>query len=416
LNWWKLYLAFLLVITLFFPAKGIYMTFCALGIAYWGGGRLLKYAFERVETTRSSERTRLFLGETGEISLAFRNRTIVPLAWLSGYEHLPVALEAGRAQRWVLSLGPLAESTARYTITASQRGLYTVGPLEISAGEPLGLHQFSDIVESYHDIIVYPRVFALPELGLPSKLPYGNVRTRQPIFPDPARLAGVRQYQSGDSRQSIHWKLTARTGELQVKQFQHTVAVDIVIFLNLNEEDYPVDNFYVESELAIEAAASLANHLAQAGESFGLVSNAYLRQQRAEVGLKLPEEPAPAATLDSQPTVRFLPRKGMAQLMRILEALAAAECRPGASFTQLFSNEAGNLAWGATLLVITPNDSPELVETAMALLRSGYQVLIFVVGRTVTHPQLLYRSAQANLQLFRITKRETITWGIGSFR
>ncbi|NMB12016.1 MAG: DUF58 domain-containing protein [Firmicutes bacterium] len=412
MNWWKLYLLILLMMALFFPARGIHIAFYALAIVYWGGGWLLRYAFQRMEVTRSTERTRLFLGETAQIAVTFRNHTLIPLAWLSGYEHLPVALEAGRAKRWVVSLGPLATAIGSYSISGSQRGLYTVGPLEMTVGEPLGLHQFSDIIQSYHDIVVYPRIFALKELGLPSKLPYGNMRTRQPIFPDPARLAGVRQYQDGDSRQSIHWKLTARTGELQVKQFQHTVAVDTVIFLNLDEADYLVHSLYVESELAIETGASLANYLARSGETIGLVSNAHLRQQRAEVGLNEPKEAALAELPATQPTVRLLPRKGMAQLMRILEALAAAECRSGLPFPELLSNEARNLAWGTTLLVVTPIDSPELIEVALALLRLGYQLSIFVVGRTVQHPQLLYRSSQANLQLFRVTKGETITWGI----
>ena len=412
-NWWKLYLVILLIMTLFFPAKGIYIAFYALAIVYWGGGWLLRYAFQRVEIIRCTERTRLFLGETAEIGITFRNHTLIPLAWLSGYEHLPVALEAGRAKRWVVSLGPLATTTATYSIIGSQRGLYAVGPLEISAGEPLGLHQFSTTVQSYHDIVVYPQIFTLKDLGLPSKLPYGNIRTRQPIFPDPARLAGVRQYQDGDSHQSIHWKLTARTGELQVKQFQHTVAVDTVIFLNLNEVDYPVQSLYVDSELAIETGGSLANYLARAGETFGLISNAHLRHQRAEAGLNALRESSLGEVVEGQPTIRLMPRKGIAQLMRILEALAAAECRSGASFPELLSNEARNLAWGTTLLVVTPTDSPELIEVAMALLRSGYQVLVFVVGRTVQHPQMLYRSSQAGLQLFRVTKGKTITWGIG---
>ena len=417
LNWWKLYLTFLLLITLFFPAKGIHIAFYALAIVYWGGGRLLKYAFDRVEITRSTGRTRLFLGETGKVALTFKNRTIIPLAWLSGREHLPVALEAGRAKRWVISRGPLAEVTASYSITGSQRGLYAVGPLEISAGEPLGLHQFSRTTQSNHDIVVYPRVFTLRELGLPSKLPYGNLRTRQPIFSDPARLSGVRPYQSGDSRQSIHWKLTARTGELQVKQFQHTVAAEAVIFVNLNEEDYPVHNLYVESELAIETGASLANYLARAGESFGLISNAHLREQRSESQLMQGEETtlveAPEGKAGKVTTIRLLPRKGIPQLMQVLEALAAAECRLGARFPELLSNEARTLSWGATLLVVTPSDSPELVDTSMSLLRSGYQVLIFVVGRTVQHRELLYRPAGANLQLFPVTKGETLEWGIG---
>ena len=413
LNWWKLYISLLLILILFFQAKAIYIVFFSLAIVYWGGGRLLRHAFQRLEITRMAERTRLFPGETGEVSITFRNRSIVPLAWISGHEHLPVALEGGRAKRWVLSLGPFAESVVSYSVTGSQRGFYTVGPLEISAGEPLGLHQFSDAIQSYHDIIVYPRIFALPELGLPSRLPYGNIRTRQPIFPDSSRLAGVRLYQHGDPRQSIHWKLTARTGELQVKQFQHTVAVDTVVCLNLDENDYSVHTLYLDSELAIETAASLANYLARRGESFGLIANGYLQEQRAEANSDDEAQPPLGGSWSEAVAVKFLPRKGIPQLMGILEALAGAQCHPGAEFVPMLTCEARNLAWGATLLIVTPSDSSQLVETATALVRWGYQVLIFVVGGKIQHPQLLYQPSQSSLQLFEVSKGETMAWGTG---
>ncbi len=409
LNWWKLYLILITALALFFPARGIFIVFYTLAVIYWGAGRLLKYALERVEVTRSAQRTRLFPGDVGEISLTFRNPTWIPLAWLSGYEHLPVALESGRAKRWVISLGPLASASAGYSITGSQRGVYTVGPLDISAGEPLGLYQFSRTLKTAHDIVVYPRIYPLRELGLPSRLPYGNIPTQQPIFPDPARITGVRGYQAGDSRQSIHWKLSARTGQLQVKLFQHTVAADTVLFLNLNEVDYPVQDLYTASELAVETAASLANYLVRAGESVGLISNAGLvREHAAEASVAEDGERDQGAVEQPAswgPSTRLMPRKGTAQLMQILEALAAAECRPGVDFPQLLANEARNLAWGTTILVVTPIDSPELINNAASLLPLGYQVLVFVVGRKVVHPQLLYRSSQENLQLFRVVRR-----------
>ena len=404
LNWWKLYLILITALALFFPARGIFIVFYTLAVIYWGAGRLLKYALERVEVTRSAQRTRLFPGDVGEISLTFRNSTWIPLAWLSGYEHLPVALESGRAKRWVISLGPLASASAGYSITGSQRGVYTVGPLDISAGE-LGLIN-SPVPKTPMTLCLS---LDIPEPGLPSRLPYGNIPTQQPIFPDPARITGVRGYQAGDSRQSIHWKLSARTGQLQVKLFQHTVAADTVLFLNLNEADYPVQDLYTASELAVETAASLANYLVRAGESVGLISNAGLvREHAAEASVAEDGERDQGAVEQPAswgPSTRLMPRKGTAQLMQILEALAAAECRPGVDFPQLLANEARNLAWGTTILVVTPIDSPELINNAASLLPLGYQVLVFVVGRKVVHPQLLYRSSQENLQLFRVVRR-----------
>ncbi|NMB24302.1 MAG: DUF58 domain-containing protein [Firmicutes bacterium] len=406
MNWWKFYLGLFLLLIPFFPAKPLYIVFFTLATVYWGGGGMLRYAFQKMEVSRTSDSTRLFPGEMGEISITLQNRTMVPLAWLSGHENLPLALEGGRARRWVLSLGPLAKESVSYSITASDRGFYTTGPLDITAGEPLGLHQFSASISSYHNIVVYPRIFELSELGLPSRLPYGNIRTRLPLFPDSSRLAGVRPYEAGDPRQSIHWKLSARTGELQVKQFQHTVAVDTIVCLNLDADDYLIRNLYLDSELAIETAASLANYLAHRGETFGLVTNGCISEQRSEANLQDEESLQLDGPEGGRTSIRLLPRKGISQLMQILEALARVQCSWGAEFVPLLTSEAGHLAWGTTFLVVTPVDSPELVETATALVRRGYQVLIFVVGARILHPQLLYRTSQSPLQLFRVQKSE----------
>lgn len=384
------------------------MVFLSLAIIYWGGGRMLRYAFRKMEITRTADSTRLFPGEMGQIFITFQNRTIVPLAWISGHEHLPLSLEGGRARRWVLSLGPFARESVSYSITATDRGFYTTGPLDISVGEPLGLHQFSTPVASYHNIVVYPRIFELAELGLPSRLPYGNIRTRLPLFPDSSRIAGVRPYEAGDPRQSIHWKLSARTGELQVKQFQHTVALDTMICLNLDTDDYQVRTLYLDSELAIEAAASLANYLARSGETFGLVTNGCMSEERSEANLQHEGQPEFNDVTSGGTSIRLLPRKGIPQLMQILEALARVKCSRGSEFVPLLTSEAGYLAWGTTFLIVTPTDSPKLVEAATALVRRGYQVLIFVVGAQVLHPQLLHGSSQSPLQLFRVHKNEPV--------
>ena len=58
-------------------------------------------------------------------------------------------------------------------------------------------------------LIVYPRVLSLAQLGLPSRAPFGAWPAAQRLLEDPARLAGVRAYASGDSQRRIHWKATA---------------------------------------------------------------------------------------------------------------------------------------------------------------------------------------------------------------
>ena len=87
-----------------------------------------------------------------------------------------------------------------------------------------------------------------------------------------------------------------------------------------------------------------------------------------------------------------------AQLMQILEALAVRSVARG-GFSAAACQRSPESSVGTTILVVTPIDSPELINNAASLLPLGYQVLVFVVGRKVVHPQLLYRSSQETCSL-----------------
>ena len=64
----------------------------------------------------------------------------------------------------------------------------------------------------------------------------------------------LRDYVPGDDRRHIHWKTTARTNKLMVRQFEETRRAHLAISLSINTEEYASED---EFELAISAAASI---------------------------------------------------------------------------------------------------------------------------------------------------------------
>ena len=167
---------------------------------------------------------------------------------------------------------------------------------------------------------MYPRIHALEDLGLPSSLPFGEVQTPTRFFDDPAHTIGTRPYQAGDPYKSIHWKVSARAGELYVREYQPTIAVDAFIYLNLNEAEYELHLLEYYSELAIEAAASIGYALVRDRQSVGLVTNGAVPGQKDQ-------------------TVFVQSRKGSGGLTEILEVLATIECVPSITLPQLLSGD-----------------------------------------------------------------------------
>ncbi len=223
-------------------------------------------------------------------------------------------------------------------------------------------------------LTVYPRVIPLSEVKLPSRSPMGTMRHKQPIFEDPTRPIGKRDYQSGDSLRRIDWKASATAGRLQTKLFEPSIALETAIFLNLNLQDYQLRTHFDATELAIIVAASLANWIIAQRQSTGLMAH----------GL----DPLSA---DSRP-VPLRAHKGRAHLMRILEILArirAVEIEP---FPGMLRNQRVHLPWGTTMLVISGSADRALFDELLAARRAGINPVLMLCGEHPNHRQAAQQS------------------------
>jgi uncharacterized protein (DUF58 family) len=162
---------------------------------------------------------------------------------------------------------PRERNRIEVPITFSRRGIYELGPAEVSVADPFGLLRFARMFWERTEVVVYPQVYELR--GFP--LRGGNVEagTRGSRGRRGEEFANLREYRRGDDRRHIHWKSLARTGELFVKEFsvqaprRHTVALDL-----RREGIRTQDN---EVEDAVSAAASVLTRLSRARLPFRLV-------------------------------------------------------------------------------------------------------------------------------------------------
>ncbi len=299
--------------------------------------------------------TRALHGDTLTVRIEIENRTLWPVPWLRVHERLPVALAAPPFFARLVSLLPRERCELTYQLHCRQRGYYQIGPLQLSTGDVFGLRTHERELGAPAHLTVYPKIVALDELGLPSKSPFGHLRTQQPLYEDPSRVVGVRDYQSGDSLRKINWKTSAAAGRLQVKKLEPAMTLQTVLLVNLNLDEYERQDAYYATELAIVIAASIANHLAGLRQEVGLVTNG--------------RDP-----LGDSAVSGVAARKGRGHLVQVLELLGRVEASIGADFCTLLREQMAHLPWGATLVVITGRESEELWETLLALRRAGFSV------------------------------------------
>lgn len=332
----------------------------------WAFNRVALY---RVSYERKLSEQRVFVGETVNLSVRVNNRKILPLAWITIDDRFPqtlapenkplapshIPLTAFLSHR--AALGGNERARWDYRIPCKQRGFYTLGPARLKAGDLFGLFEREWLSPHTDRLIVYPRVMTMEDWGLPPKDPLGETKARTPIFEDATRPRGIRDYRPDDAPKHIHWRATARRGELQVKVYDPTIAYQWVLFVNVATFEHAWQGTDPELlERVISLAASIAYFAADKKYSIGLVAN--------------------GTWPESDQRLKILPSRDPNHLRHILEALAAITSFVTTPIEALLRQESAHLSWGATFVVITGIITDSLLAEMLRLRRVGRRLAL----------------------------------------
>lgn len=344
-----------------------------LGVAglswLWARASLHGLSYHR----RFSE-ARAFEGETVELTLEVRNAKPLPLPWVNVRDFFPPELQVAETQLeanpatnlveyhtfWML--GPYQRVARRFQVRCSVRGFHRYGPAQITTGDAFGF--FSRFRQQPGDtqfLIVYPRLYPVAELRLPTKNPFGEIRVAGSLFEDPLRPAGVREWRAADPLRRVHWKATARRQALLSRVYEPSEEQVVQLFLNVTTLERHWHGYIPElQERAVSVAGSLA-----------LLAS----EQRLPVGLI-----ANGALPGSDQAIRLLPGRSPNQLLHILEMLAAVTPFATQPIESLLLQEAPHLPWGATLVVVTAVAHEPLLAALLDLAAVGRRVVLFTLA------------------------------------
>lgn len=324
----------------------------------------------RISCRRQLSERRVFPGEKINVKLQVANRKPLPLPWIQVDDEIPQALGgastlSGERPGSVLirrSAAMLWYSSVKwkYELPCLKRGYYPLGPTVISSGDIFGLYSRSLKTAMEDHVIVYPRIFPVGRLPIPSQQPLGESRSEYRVFQDPTRPIGVRDYQHGDSLRHVHWKASARLQALQVKIFEPTTTFKVALFLSV--DSFTANGSFNEDafELGISVAASLAHHVVEQGSPAGVFVN--------------------TRGVDSDQPVSLVPSGSRDQLTSILEALAKVTASSSGPFEHFLENEQKVLHAGTTVALIFATPPETLPLLLHSLKENGFKLLLFVIG------------------------------------
>lgn len=210
------------------------------------------------------------VGETLRLSLTLATRGWPWRYMLEIEERLPFA-PGGTPRLFLPNVG--RESRIDYEAPCLLRGRYRLGQIGIASGFPLGVARASRVLEPAAParrpaLTIYPRT--LPVGAFVMQAAAGGDGSRPAAARGRDLFREVRPYRTGDNVRDVHWRASARTGELLVKEFDQVDAHELLLVLDLDMRVHAGEGPRHTLEYAVEICASLAASAIARGQAVGL--------------------------------------------------------------------------------------------------------------------------------------------------
>jgi uncharacterized protein (DUF58 family) len=292
------------------------------------------------------------VGDELEEQIGLENKNALPVLWaefkdrsnIPGYTVSSARAADGRSKvEW------------RAHTICTRRGVFNLGPWELTVGEPFGIFQVRHLYHQLQEILVYPPLAVLPEHILPHRGARGDHRPlNQPLVAETIASTSVRPYVPGDPLRHIHWRTSARHINTYVKVFAPETASHVWLVPDFDA------SVHVGGPILSEGDSSSEETMVTVIASLA----AALLQQNLAVGMF-----AGAGAGESGETV-VLPRQGQIHLWSILQALAPLRAAPGRTMEDLLNRAQALVSANDLLVLVTPSLQPQWTGALRRLSRS----------------------------------------------
>ncbi len=223
----------------------------------------------RLSCTRRITPARLPAGQSAELTIRLANVSRLRTGLLLAEDSVPYAL--GRRPRFVLDgIGGGGSRQFHYQLGSDTRGKYTIGPLKVRVADSFGLVSITRAFTTTSTLTVTPRIVPLSRPPVAGNWLGDSEHGRRSISASGDDDVAPRAYQTGDGLHRVHWRSTARYGELMVRREEQHWRNTASLFLDTRRSVYAGSLF----ELAVIAAASIGVHMAGEGYDARFVTDA----------------------------------------------------------------------------------------------------------------------------------------------
>ena len=333
------------VVAWLFGAKALYPVATGLVLAPLVALAWVRLAAAPIRLRRRAGKGALLEGEDVWVSLDAQPESRVPLPGLTVTERIArfgeqvtTLSHAGRGYR------------GTYVLERVPRGRYLVESARAAIDDPFGLARAEVELDARGSLLVYPRLVPLDRLFSESGAHAQDGRRLLLRRPSGFDLHSVREYEQGESLRKVHWKTTARRGQLMVKELEDAPRDEIAVILDADASAVVGESFDVQVRAAGSILRAHASHA-----------------RRAVLAVNSAE----------RPSVRVASLDGDWQAA--LTVLAAAEPNGERPVVELLARESGPASRAVETAVVTARLSGALVTKLVQRALAGQGVSVVLV-------------------------------------
>jgi uncharacterized protein (DUF58 family) len=220
--------------------------------------------------TRSVHPRLVAAGQPARIDLELVNAGRSSAGAILVEDQVPYAL--GTRPRFVLQgIARQWQRRVSYQVRSDVRGRFEIGPLTIRIADPFGLIELRRMIPGIAPLVVTPRTVVLPRIPVMGGWSGSGEHRPQAFAAGSAEDVSVREYRRGDELRRVHWRSSARVGDLMVRREEQPWEARATVLLDNRMRSHRGQGLGSSFEFAVVAAASLVLHLDQHGYAVRLV-------------------------------------------------------------------------------------------------------------------------------------------------
>lgn len=331
----------------------------------------------RLACARRLGPSRLPVGHEARADVRLENVSRLPTGLLLVEDRVPYAL-GGRARFVLDRIEPLGSRELSYRLRSDVRGRFRIGPLTVRLADPFGLVELARSFSLTDTLTVTPLTVELPPGRVPGAWHGEGQNLARALAAAGEDDVVPREYRRGDDPRRVHWRSTARYGELMVRREEQQWQSRAVLLLDTRRAAHVGEGPGSSFEQAVSVAASVGAHLAREGLPLRLVTD-------AGRGADLPAGSGPAAGGELLDVLAVIGQGDGAALLPGLAAVRGPRGRDGEAlivgvFGRLTAEEAAAAAAArrgtAIGVAVLLGQAGAPYDAAGALRRAGWRVLV----------------------------------------